>query len=290
MILRMIPFGYAVENGKNIINEYEANIVWHIFSEYVNGKILREIAEELTARQVVFYGDKTVWNKNMVCRIIENGRYAGEQEDYPAIVPYDLFAKANAKKTEKGYKKAEQLPTVLFLKKIARCGVCSKPLVRRSKWKTREKWLCDNGCKYGAYIDDAKIMRGIKTVLERVRDTPKMLQVERKEPTYTHTQEILRYTNEIGRLLDEPSPSFAAGKKLILSCAAKKFCACSEDAATAYTDFVLREIALLNMGNELSADFLKKTVEKVMVDENGTVMVRFVNGVELGSANANSEQ
>ena len=126
-------------------------------------------------------------------------------------------------------------------------------------------------------------MRGIKTVLQRVKEAPKILQVERKEPTYTRTQEILRYTNEIGRMLDEPSPSFAAGKKLILACAAKKFCACSEDAATAYTDFVLREIALLNSGDALSADFLKKTVEKITVGENGTVTVRFVNGVTVAS-------
>lgn len=33
--------------------------------------------------------------------------------------------------------------------------------------------------------------------------------------TYYPTQEIMRYTNEIGRMTNQPAPSFMAGKKVI---------------------------------------------------------------------------
>ena len=60
--------------------------------------------------------------------------------------------------------------------------------------------------------------------------------------TYYPTQEIMRYTNEIGRMTNQPAPSFMAGKKVILECAALKFQACRENKAAAYTEFVRRKV------------------------------------------------
>lgn len=282
MALRMIPFGYAMENGKTTVNESEAEIVRYIFAAYAEGKILREIAEELTARQVVFYEDKTAWNKNMVSRIISDSRYVGEKGFSP-IVSAELFAQAANKKSAKGFIKKKQSDTTVWLKTVTYCGVCKKLLCRRPIWKTREKWLCNSGCKQTAYIDDEKILNGIHTVLQRVKVNPDLLRIETAAPTYIRTQEIVRYTNEIGRLLNESSPSFPAGKKLILECVTKKFCACTEDTAAAYTDCVLREIESATESEYLSADFIKKIVDKITVGEDGNITVRFVNGAEIQS-------
>ncbi|HBN12229.1 MAG TPA: hypothetical protein DD415_01280 [Clostridiales bacterium] len=78
MANRMISYGYGIENGKIIAIPSEAEIVKQIFAEYLNGKILKEIADDLTEREVVFYEGKSDWNKNTVVRIIQNGKYIGE--------------------------------------------------------------------------------------------------------------------------------------------------------------------------------------------------------------------
>ena len=75
---RMISFGYGFADGKLSVIAEEAETVKGIFSDYVNGKILKEIADDLTARQVNFFNGKCSWNKNMIFRIIENGKYIGE--------------------------------------------------------------------------------------------------------------------------------------------------------------------------------------------------------------------
>ena len=72
---RMISFGYGYKNGKLIVVESEAEIVKSIFTDYINGKILKEIADELTIKDIDFFNGKSCWNKNMVFRIIENKKY-----------------------------------------------------------------------------------------------------------------------------------------------------------------------------------------------------------------------
>ena len=79
---RMISFGYGYKDGKLIVVESEAEIVKSIFTDYINGKILKEIADELTIKGVDFFNGKCCWNKNMVFRIIENKKYIGE-DGYP---------------------------------------------------------------------------------------------------------------------------------------------------------------------------------------------------------------
>ena len=52
---RMISFGYGFVDGKLSVIAEEAEIVKGIFSDYTNGKILKEIADDLTTRKVDFF-------------------------------------------------------------------------------------------------------------------------------------------------------------------------------------------------------------------------------------------
>ena len=92
---RMISFGYGYKDGKLIVVESEAEVVRSVFTEYINGKILKDIADELTVKGVDFFNGKCCWNKNMVCRIIENKKYIGE-DGYPEIISFEQYETANA--------------------------------------------------------------------------------------------------------------------------------------------------------------------------------------------------
>lgn len=94
---RNIPFGYCVVNGKYAINESEAEAVRKIFADYISGKSLKAIAAKM---RIPYNKGKKSWNKNMVCRILENQKYIGEN-NYPQIIEKSDFKQAARIKVER---------------------------------------------------------------------------------------------------------------------------------------------------------------------------------------------
>lgn len=84
-------------NGKYALNASEAEAVRKIFSDYINGKSLKTIATEM---QIPYNMGKALWNKNMVCRVLENQRYIGEKS-YPQIITNEDFKQAARIKSER---------------------------------------------------------------------------------------------------------------------------------------------------------------------------------------------
>ena len=76
---RNIPFGYCMVNGEYALNAPEAEAVRTIFAEHISGKSLKAIASEM---QIPYNTGKALWNKNMVCRVLGNRKYIGEN-GYP---------------------------------------------------------------------------------------------------------------------------------------------------------------------------------------------------------------
>lgn len=290
MVNRMISYGYGIENGKIAVIPSEAEIVREIFAAYLSGKILKEIAADLSERGIVFFEGKSNWNKNTVVRIIQNEKYIGEK-NYPAIIDREIFEKANSQKDAKGHKKEKQPEIVEYLKGIVYCGECGELLHRRVTWGIREKWYCEKGCKCEKYIDDKFLFGGVQKVLCAVKENAQILYVSDDKPTYVKTQEIMRQTNEINRYMNEQTPSFNAGKKLILECAAVKFSACSYNGKSAVAEYIAER--LKNEKEYLRKDFLQKIVERIIVNADGGIAVRFIGGIELsendfGGANASA--
>ncbi len=281
MANRMISFGYGIENGKIVAVPSEVEIVKRIFAEYLNGKLLKEIAENLSADGVIFYEDRSDWNKNTVCRIIQNRKYIGEN-NYPAIIDIAEFEQANKIKRDKGHKKGKQPAIIEYLKTVVFCGKCGKLYRRRESWGTREKWYCNDGCKCEKYVDDSFILCGINRLLSAITDNVQVLNKPSDNPTYTKTQEIVRCTNEIGRYMNERAPSFNAGKTLIMKCAALKFSACVYNANGTIAAYIAEQLA--NGTEYLQKEFLQKIIERLVIHKNGMLTIRFVGGVEVSES------
>ncbi len=94
---RNIPFGYRIINGKYEQNTLEAEAVQRIFADYIGGKSLKTIAAEM---QIPYNIGKAQWNKNMVCRVLENRKYIGEN-GYPQIITAKDFEQAAHIKEER---------------------------------------------------------------------------------------------------------------------------------------------------------------------------------------------
>ena len=52
--IRYLPFGYTIRNGQTVIDQQEAETVRGIFTAYIHGASLKEIAEDLTAKNIPY--------------------------------------------------------------------------------------------------------------------------------------------------------------------------------------------------------------------------------------------
>lgn len=85
--------------------------------------------------------------------------------------------------------------------------------------------------------------------------------VEKGKELFERTPEVIRYSNEIRRMLDEPQPSFSAIKSIILECATAKFKCCNECRHPIYTDQMIKEFEGISKNDLLSFEFVSKVVD-----------------------------
>ena len=281
MANRMISYGYGVEDGKFVVILNEAKIVRRIFSEYIDGKRLDEIADELTNEQVEYFLGNCLWNKNRIKRILDNDKYIGG-DGYPQIVDDDDFVYAGQLKDEKGGKKIHFDEPIEYLRNNnVTCAQCGGHIRRISKWRSREKWKCRDGCKNNIYLSDDVIFAGIKSIVYKILGNPDcIVPAVKDEP---NSLEIRRTTSDINRLFNEKSPTFAAGKKLIYHLAETKFEMYDEKTPDIYTDMIIEDCIRVSTLDRADRAFMEKYCERISVDQQGFVSVRFINGVELSN-------
>jgi site-specific DNA recombinase len=78
--LSQAPYGYCLdEKGGLLINPEEAKVVRKIFGDFLSGKSIREIANELAQAQVPKLKGNPVWSATGVSYILTNERYMGDE-------------------------------------------------------------------------------------------------------------------------------------------------------------------------------------------------------------------
>ena len=89
-----IPFGYAIQNGKAVVNEKEAVQVKELFGAYLSGLSLTEAAQKVGIKRY----------HTSVARMLADKRYV-EDKFYPPIISKDTFEKAQLERR----RRAEEL-------------------------------------------------------------------------------------------------------------------------------------------------------------------------------------
>ena len=285
MELRRIFYGYRKDQFDYYIVQEEALVVNKIFRDYLAGHTLLEIAKELTAKQISYYKDKTQWTKNMVCRIIENEHYCGDEE-YPRIIDRETFDKAVKQKAEKGGTREKDTEEIAYLKATTICEMCGKHFTRKSKYKVRERWLCLGGCPATTqYLDDPLLFSRIKTVMNAVRNQPYLIMMPKSESTYVPSKDIRLKERQIKYLITQPNPMFHPIMKLIYETVTDKFSEMELDPSAAVSDALYDLFSEYEPEDEQALDipFMKKTVSAIIIQPDGNIRIRFVNGKEIGN-------
>ena len=82
---RYLPFGYQMEKGEIIPHPDEGPLVQAIFSKYLERAALSTLAKYASLSGIPYREGAGQWNKAMVCRILDNSKYAGD-EGFPPLI------------------------------------------------------------------------------------------------------------------------------------------------------------------------------------------------------------
>lgn len=135
---RVIPYGYKFVDGKFCIEEQESEILQSIIDDYLTGSSYKTIAERLTSENVEYTTDKSLWNKNMIARILKNEVYKGT-EKYPQIIDEERYNQIQS--AMKPYV-INQNKEVTKIRKLLYC-FCGNRLEKRRKHSGEERWYCE---------------------------------------------------------------------------------------------------------------------------------------------------
>ncbi len=270
---RTIPFGYMMQNGEITTNPTEVLAVVTIFSDYLAGHSLLDIAK----RMEVPYSEGAVWNKNMVKRILENEKYLGTDK-FPQLISEDMFRTVNEKKSRKATSLCVLPEDMKTVRNLVVCKECGGRLFRKN-----ELWDCRNsGCyRFSFQLTDQMLTGAVLAVLNSAIANPSLLECDSEVGRYAPDAEIIRRENEIRHKMDAANPDFDRTKADILELAQLKYSRCAYS-DTPQKTAVLRDIlAGKEQLNTLDTGLLKSCAARISVSHFCTVEVELINGVTI---------
>lgn len=279
---RVIPFGYCMRNGEITAEPKEVYAVSTIFSEYLKGGSLLQIAKLMETEKIRYTADSEKWNKNMVKRIIENEKYLGNDK-YPQIIDENIFKQANEKRVRKAAALNLICDDLKEIRRITYCAECGGKLFRKTNGKGREYWNCSNqGCfKFEYRLTDQMINGAVLTALNSAIANPSLIECESEISAYSPTSDILRQQNEISRMTDSPQVDFEKVKAEIFRLAEIKYERCTYSDKPQKTAKLVTLLKNHNQLNTLDIGLFKSCINKILISRFCTIEVEFINGIKI---------
>lgn len=281
---RKTPFGYMVRNGETVSCPMEADAVRNIFTRYLAGASYARIAEEMNKGTVPYHQHTPQWNKHMVKRILENGKYLGT-DIYPRLVSDKDFLAVQLQresKTDYALCPADLNP----VKEKAVCAVCGGKVRRDTKPNGRSRWVCTNpNCGAVVYVNDSTLQKRIKEQLYQLAATSELLTLSPTQETPTST-EALRIQNELNLCFNRSDINPDYMKTLIFAAAAEQY-AVLPDLTPIHDMEVLRGRLEANPASEDDLrELLEKAVKAVRIGGQDYIQLELINGQIIGKEQA----
>ena len=279
---RVIPFGYCMKNGEITTEPKEVYAVATIFSEYLNGKSLLQIAKLMESEKIRYNSDSDHWNKNMVKRIIENEKYLGTDK-YPQLIDEDIFRQANEKRVRKANSLCTISEDLSEIRKVTYCAECGEKVFRKTNGKGREYWNCENpDCfKFEYRMTDQMIMGAVITVLNSAAENPSLIECGGEVSTYSPTSDIVSQQNEINRMTDVSQINFERIKSEIFKLAEMKYDCCTYSDSPQKTEKIKAVLKDHEQLNTLDIGLFKACISRIWISHFCTIEVEFINGVHI---------
>lgn len=285
MANRYIPFGYEIIDAEVVIIEREAEVVRNVFSLYVQGNSLKNISDRLNMLPISYAGDGRQWDKNIVKRILENKKYAGDK-DYPVIIPPETAELAlKCKENRGGEITAEDKCKLDSYRKITSCGICGSKMMRKHAGSGKNRriyWQCTNKeCGGSRHMFRENILdRIIAELLNELADDLEMVEYT-AEKDYERDTEVIRRTNEINDMIGSPKSEAADVIERIMNLASKKFEMCKVGDNTEITKSIKTELAIYPQKDTVDGNVVSKIISGIKMYPDKHIRVQLINGKEF---------
>ena len=273
---RKTPFGYMVRNGETVICPTEADAVRGIFTRYLAGESYAKIAVEMSKGSIPYHQHTSQWNKHMVKRILDNGKYLGT-DIYPRLVSDEDFLAVQLRredKTDYNHCPASLNP----IREKAVCAACGGRMVRDAKSCHRPRWVCGNpDCHAIVRVSDDAVQQQVSERLRQLAAAPELL-TPPCTPKPASSTDAARIENEINLCFNRTDINSDYMKALIFAAAAERY-AVLPDPTPAHDLAALRERLESGPASEsdLRALFMR-AVTSIRIDGQNGVELELASG------------
>lgn len=282
-------------DGKIQIDKEKSKTVKMIYSEYLKGKSLLAIANDLSEKEVPNANNKTNWTHGAIGRILENIKYMGD-EVYPQLIDKATFDKVQAKRKHKKNQlgRTAQPNSMknqrLFANKIF-CGECGEPYRKytehsgkaseKSRWKCK-KYIFKNRvlCRNLFYTDEELKSVFIGAVNKLIKDQRLLDKPYKKEPPKI-SKELLEIESRIHQLEEDEVFSSQELAVLIFKRAELTYSTSKIDDYEVQTQKIKETLIGQDLLTEFDEGLFKAIINKITIFQDGKVKTEFINGLKI---------
>lgn len=270
---RIFPFGYQMQDGQVVVHPQEAGLVREIFQQYQRGRTTPELAASAMLQGIPYREETAIWNKNMVCRILDDARYTGTGE-YPPIVEQTLYDAVCTRRSS-GRKKKTALPKEIRKKTI--CPQCGRTLCRTACRHGTITWGCPDCGRESGWLKDSQFLGQITALLNRLIAEPTLAERIVKKPDFL-SSDVQRLSREFNRKLGNPKSDADELLYLIQQCAQEKYRMC---VASGWENQRIRECLTGQQPMETPDMALFEKIVKSVIVSGSEICLWLTNGVIL---------
>lgn len=277
MSKRNIPFGYRYKDGIIIIDKTESKILKQIFIDYLNGKSLQKISNELNDKGIEYMTKTFGWNKSRIMRIIDDKRYLGNN-NYPPLLDNETYKSAQIKKRSKNkLKNLDRESDIFKLNVPILCYKCEHKMFRRhdSRLSCNERWICENeNCRSYMEITDDELFKQITKCLNNLVMHPEII-IDNEQGNYETNSEIIKAENEIKRISNSPNVDMKELIKKMAECVSLKYKNLPSEGNSARR--LRAELNKSSYLDEFSANLTNNIVKSILLKEDKTIQLILKN-------------
>ena len=272
--IRYLPFGYTIRNGQTVIDQQEAETVRGIFTAYIHGASLKEIAEDLTAKNIPYTERSCVWDKARISRILENAKYTGDAE-FDAIIEDAVYEEAVAAKSARRWNRAvTECEGIRQLRDHIRCGQCGAPMLRHinSKRAIRESWTCSNAdCGIRVRVSDGELLRKITLLMNRVIANADLM-LPHPKIKHRDSAVVLNLQQQISEEMEQERPSEERIATLLCEIAGQLYKETNAKAQIA-AQIARKRVSLMKPQDAFNAAYFSELIDAVSLHVGGGVVL-----------------